>query len=145
MILPCSREDENTAARCFRSEEQPMTGETILVVEDNALNMELICDLLRSKGYHIIEATTGEQALELVKVHHPRLVLMDVQLPELDGLAVTRIIKADPSTKDITVVAVTAHAMRGDETKAYEAGCAAYLAKPIDTRELPKMVSMFLA
>lgn len=124
--------------------EVSVTGEKILVVEDNPLNMELVSDLLRSKGYQVIEATTGEQALKLIKEHHPSLVLMDVQLPELDGLSVTRIIKTDPATSDITVVAITAHAMRGDERKVYEAGCAAYLAKPIDTRELPKVVSRFL-
>lgn len=121
-----------------------MAGEKILIVEDNPLNMELVSDLLQVRGYQVIEATTGKQALELVRQHHPDLILMDVQLPGLDGLAVTKMLKSDPATEDIIVVAITAHAMRGDEAKVYAAGCSAYIAKPIDTRELPRVVSRFL-
>ncbi len=121
-----------------------MAGERILVVEDNPLNMELVTDVLQVRGYSVIEATSGKQALEMVREHRPSLILMDVQLPGLDGLSVTRMLKSDPSTSDIIVVAVTVHAMRGDEAKVYEAGCSAYLPKPIDTRELPRVISRFL-
>lgn len=121
-----------------------MAGERILIVEDNPLNMELVSDLLQVRGYQVMEATTGQQALELVRRYHPDLILMDVQLPGLDGLSLTKMLKSDPTTEDIIVVAITAHAMRGDEAKVYEAGCSAYIPKPIDTRELPKVVSGFL-
>ncbi|MDA8188296.1 MAG: response regulator [Dehalococcoidales bacterium] len=121
-----------------------MAGKRILVVEDHPLNRELVSDLLLARGYEVLEATTGQQALEMGREHRPDLILMDVQLPELDGLSATRILKSDPATQDIVVVAITAHAMRGDEAKVYDAGCSGYISKPINTRELPKIIEQFL-
>ena len=121
-----------------------MPGETILVVEDNALNMELITDILESNEYRVLQATTGREALELVRTDPPALILMDIQLPGLDGLTVTGVLKDDEKTRDIPVIALTAHAMRGDEEKARQAGCDGYISKPIDTRELPKTIRAFL-
>lgn len=121
-----------------------MAGKRILVVEDHPLNRELVSDLLLARGYEVLEATTGQQALEMGREHRPDLILMDVQLTELDGLSATRILKSDPATQDIVVVAITAHAMRGDEAKVYDAGCSGYISKPINTRELPKIIEQFL-
>ncbi|MCL5960227.1 MAG: response regulator [Chloroflexi bacterium] len=121
-----------------------MAGKRILVVEDHPLNMELVSDVLLARGYEVLEATTGQQALDMGREHRPDLILMDVQLPGLDGLSATRILKSDPATQDIVVVAITAHAMRGDEAKVYDAGCSGYISKPINTRELPKIIEQFL-
>lgn len=121
-----------------------MAGETILVVEDNAMNMELITDLLESRGYLVVQATSGSDALNLAKTEHPGIILMDIQLPGLDGLTVTGVLKDDPQTRDIPIIALTAHAMRGDEEKAREAGCDGYISKPIDTRQLPVTIRAHL-
>ena len=121
-----------------------MANETILVVEDNVLNMELITDILEVKGYEVLQATTGSDALDLVNSKHPDLILMDIQLPGLDGLTITGIIKDNPDIRDIPIVAITAHAMRGDEEKVREAGCDGYISKPIDTRKLPDTIQGFL-
>ena len=121
-----------------------MAGETILVVEDNMLNLELISDLLEVHGYRVLKATAGAEALKQSQSEHPDLILMDIQLPGLDGLTITGILKDDPGTRDIPVIALTAHAMRGDEEKALQAGCNAYISKPIDTRQLPITLRSFL-
>ncbi len=121
-----------------------MANETILVVEDNVMNMELITDILEVKGYEVLQATTGSDALDLVNSKHPDLILMDIQLPGLDGLTITGIIKDNPDIRDIPIVAITAHAMRGDEEKVREAGCDGYISKPIDTRKLPDTIQGFL-
>ncbi|MFQ5840305.1 MAG: response regulator [Candidatus Methylomirabilales bacterium] len=117
---------------------------TILVVEDNPINMELVCDILESHGHTILRAPEGNEAMRLLRDHHPDLILMDIQLPGLDGLEITRMIKKDPKTKDITVVALTAHAMKGDRERILEAGCSGYIPKPVDTRELPRRVAQYL-
>ncbi len=117
----------------------------ILVVEDNLMNMELAVDLLRFQGYEIFTAQTGKEALEIAAREELDLVLMDVQLPGMDGLAVTKILKENPKTKHIPVVALTAHAMKGDEERMLEEGCAGYIPKPIDTREFPKAVEKFIS
>lgn len=122
-----------------------MAREKILVVEDNPLNMELICDILLARDYLVYEATTGHEALEMAGNFQPDLVVMDLRLPGLDGLAATRKLKEDERTKDTIVVALTAHAMKRDELMAYEAGCSAYMAKPIDTREFARLVDRLLA
>lgn len=114
-----------------------MASETILVVEDNFMNMELVTDILEANGYRVIQAITGNEALNKVNETSPDLVLMDIQLPGLDGLTATGIIKDNPETRDIPIIALTAHAMRGDEEKALMAGCDGYISKPIDTRALP--------
>src|SRR5262245_44283474 len=101
----------------------PMAGERILLVEDNAANRRMAEFLLKSRGMVVIEAETAAAAIELARVERPDLILMDVQLPGMDGYAATRAIKADPATRDIPVVALTAYAMSGDRDRAREAGC----------------------
>jgi len=122
-----------------------MAGETILIVEDNPLNMELATDLLEAAGYVVRQAGTAEEAMQAAKAGSLKLILMDVSLPGMDGLAATKALKADPSTKSIPVIAVTAHAMKGDEEKARAAGCEGYITKPIDTRDFPATVARVLA
>jgi len=118
-----------------------MPAKTILVVDDNPVNLKLIRVILNREGYHVQVAPDGESALALIAKSHPRLILMDLQLPGMDGLTLTRRLKADPATRHIPVIAITAYAMIGDEVKAREAGCDAYLSKPIDTRALPSMIA----
>lgn len=122
-----------------------MAGERILVVDDHAQNSKLLAFLLGAQGYAVQTAGNAEEALAAVAVEVPRLILMDLQLPGMDGLTLTRKLKADARTRATVVVAVTAYAMRGDEARALEAGCDGYLTKPIDTRALPGLVASFLA
>ena len=117
----------------------------ILVVEDEPKNLKLVCDLLQACGYTTIEAIDGEQGVELAKVKKPDLILMDIQMPVMDGLEATRILKADTNTKDIPVLALTSYAMKGDEERILEAGCNGYLAKPFDIQELLKEVGKYLS
>lgn len=121
-----------------------MAGETILIVEDNELNLELATDLLESAGYVVRQARTAEEAIHAARTTKPQLILMDIGLPGMDGLAATRLLKADPATRQIPVLAVTSHAMKGDEEKARAAGCTGYMTKPIDTRTFPKTVARML-
>lgn len=121
-----------------------MSNKNVMVVEDNEKNRKLIRVVLKAKGYNVIEATTGEEALSLLKEQRPDIILMDIQLPGIDGLTLIRQIKADVDKKDIPIIAVTAHAMKGDEQKILETGCDAYMSKPIDTRELPLTIEKYL-
>ena len=121
-----------------------MTIKTILVVEDNELNMKLVRGLIKIGNYGMLEAIDAESGIEQIREQRPDLVLMDIQLPGMDGLSATKIIKEDPSLKDIPVVALTSYAMQGDEEKALEAGCTGYIAKPIDTRKFLETVSQYL-
>ena len=121
-----------------------MTIKTILVVEDNELNMKLVRGLIKIGKYGMLEAIDAESGIEQIREQRPDLVLMDIQLPGMDGLSATKIIKEDPSLKDIPVVALTSYAMQGDEEKALEAGCTGYIAKPIDTRKFLETVSQYL-
>lgn len=116
----------------------------VLVVEDNPLNLELATDLLQACGIEVIPAATGEAAIKLAHEHMPNLILMDLSLPGMDGLQATRALKADPQTARIPIVAVTAHAMKGDEQKALDVGCEGYITKPIDTRLFPTLVAQYL-
>ena len=116
----------------------------VLVVEDNALNLELVTDLLEAAGYTVCHAITADEAFRAAFELSPDLILMDVSLPGLDGLAATRVLKTDPATRHLTIVALTAHAMKGDEALALRAGCAGYLAKPIDTRTFAAKVAAFI-
>jgi two-component system cell cycle response regulator DivK len=109
-----------------------MGGKRILLIEDNAVNRRLAQFLLKSQGYEVWEVTSAPEAFESLKERQPDLILMDIQLPGIDGLTATRQLKADPATRDIPVLAVTSYAMKGDETKAFEAGCSGYVTKPID-------------
>ena len=117
----------------------------ILVVEDNSLNLELVTDLLEAAGFSVASARTAEEGLRLARATLPDLILMDLSLPGMDGLAATRTLKADPATAHLPVIALTAHAMRGDQEMALQAGCDDYLAKPIDTRTFPIHIRNFIA
>jgi two-component system cell cycle response regulator DivK len=113
-----------------------MAGEQILVVEDNQKNMKLLRDVLEAKGYRTLEAMTGVDAVELATEHGPDLVLMDVQLPDIDGLEALGRLRADARTASIPVLAVTAQAMHGDRERFLAAGFDAYISKPVDIVEL---------
>jgi two-component system cell cycle response regulator len=121
-----------------------MAGESILIVEDNPTNLKLTTFLLKSEGYDVSTAIDGPESLKLIESIHPDLILMDVQLPGIDGLEVTRRLKKNPKTQSIPVIALTAYAMKGDKEKALEAGCDGYLSKPIDTRMFPSQIRTFL-
>jgi two-component system, cell cycle response regulator DivK len=116
----------------------------ILVVEDQEDNRQILRDLLLSVGYELIEAEDGEQGLAAAAAHHPDLILMDIQMPVLDGYETTRRIKADPALRAIPVIAVTSYALSGDETKARAAGCDDYIAKPYSPRALLAKVRQYL-
>jgi CheY-like chemotaxis protein len=121
-----------------------MHEDTILIVDDNPLNLKLARLLLRSEGYDVHTAADAEEAQVKLQTLHPRLILMDVQLPGMDGLELTRRLKADPATQDIIILALTAYAMKGDEERIRDAGCDGYIPKPIDTRLLPTTVASYL-
>jgi two-component system cell cycle response regulator DivK len=106
-------------------------AKTVLVVEDNELNMKLFHDLLEANGYNIVQTRSGLEAIDLAREHRPDLILMDIQLPEVSGLEVTKWIKEDDDLRSIPVIAVTAFAMKGDEERIRQGGCEAYLSKPI--------------
>ena len=116
----------------------------ILVVEDNELNMKLLNDVLEAHGFDVLSTPRGKVAVEWAKEHHPDLILMDLQLPDLSGLDATRRIKADAATQDIPVIAVTAFAMAGDEKKALDHGCDAYVAKPIVLKDFLNLIAGFI-
>ena len=122
-----------------------MAGERILIVDDNAINLKLVAYLMKANGYTVVTALDAESAIETIRSNHPDVILMDIQLPGIDGLELTRRLKADPKTRDIVIVAVTAYAMKGDQAKALAAGCDDYITKPIDTRTLPETIAKHLA
>jgi two-component system, cell cycle response regulator DivK len=117
----------------------------VLIVEDNDLNMKLFHDLLEAHGYATLQTKDGMEALKLARQHHPDLILMDIQLPEVSGLEVTKWIKEDDDLKAIPIIAVTAFAMKGDEEKIREGGCEAYIAKPISVANFLQTVERFLS
>jgi CheY-like chemotaxis protein len=121
-----------------------VAGESILIVDDNPTNLKLIRVLLTGEGYDVRVAADAAEALAVLRTFTARLILMDIQLPGIDGLELTRRLKAAPETRDVIVVALTAYAMKGDAQRMLEAGCDGYIAKPIDTREFPATVSGFL-
>jgi CheY-like chemotaxis protein len=116
----------------------------ILVVDDNEFNLALTCAVLERAGYEVEAVRSGEAALTAISERRPQLVLMDVQLPGRDGLDLTRDLKSEPATAGIPIVALTAHAMRGDDQEALAAGCSGYISKPIDTRTFASEVGRFL-
>ena len=120
-------------------------AKTVLIVEDNELNMKLFHDLLDSKGYNILQTKDGMEALKIARSDKPDLILMDIQLPEVSGLEVTKWIKEDDDLRHIPVIAVTAFAMKGDEEKILEGGCEAYIAKPISVANFLSTVEKFLS
>ncbi len=117
----------------------------ILIVEDNELNMKLFNDLLQAHGYETLQTKDGREALTLARDNKPDLILMDIQLPEISGLEITKMLKADPDLKAIPVIAVTAFAMKGDEEKIREGGCEGYIAKPISVANFLQTVAKFLS
>jgi CheY-like chemotaxis protein len=118
----------------------------ILIVDDNPVNLKLASDVLECAGYRILKAVDAEEALIVIgREEKPALILMDIALPGMDGLTLTKRLKAEPYTRDIVVIALTAFAMKGDLEKAIAAGCNGYISKPIDTRRLPEQVAEFLA
>jgi len=117
----------------------------ILVVDDNADNLKLLVFLLTRRGYRVETAVDAQTALDALETFRPVLILMDVQLPGMDGLELTRHLKQNPATRDILVAVVTAYAMKSDETRAFDAGADAYIPKPIDTRTLPAFLEELLA
>jgi two-component system cell cycle response regulator DivK len=119
-------------------------AKTVLIVEDNELNMKLFNDLLESKGCRIVQTRNGVEAVELARIHRPDLILMDIQLPEISGLQVTQWLKDDEELRSIPVIAVTAFAMKGDEEKIRQGGCEAYLSKPISVAKFFETVDHFL-
>lgn len=121
-----------------------MAGEPILVVEDNPANLTLVRTLLDEAGYAVRYAVDADAALAILHEFRPRLILMDIQLPGIDGLTLARMLKANPSMRDIIIVGLTAYAMKGDEERILAAGCDGYLAKPFDTRSLPGVVASYL-
>lgn len=124
-----------------------MAERNILVVEDNDMNMQLVEFLLEEGGYHIVKATSGEEALAITRNGEggaPDLILMDIHLPGMDGLSVVRAIKSDERTSRIPILALTAHAMRGDKDRFLEAGCDGYISKPIDVKTFIASIERYL-
>ena len=119
-------------------------SKTILIVEDNDLNMKLLNDLLQAHGYSTLQTMDGRDVIKIAREHNPDLILMDIQLPEISGLEVTKMLKADNDLKSIPVIAVTAFAMKGDEEKIREGGCEGYIAKPISVPTFLDTISKFL-
>jgi len=121
-----------------------MNNPTILVIEDNALNMKLVKSLLKIGNYTVLEAEDAETGIRLARERKPDLILMDIQLPGMDGLTATRILKEDTAVNGTPIIALTSHAMEGDEQKALNAGCAGYISKPIDTKSFLHTLRLFL-
>jgi CheY-like chemotaxis protein len=122
-----------------------MNGAVVLIVDDNPANLKLARVILVTEGYDVLTANDAQEALRVVSTVTPRLILMDIQLPDMDGLELTRRLKLDPRYRDIVIVALTAYAMKGDDEKAKKAGCDGYVTKPIDPDTLPNIVAGFLA
>ncbi|HJT23476.1 MAG TPA: response regulator [bacterium] len=121
-----------------------MANEPVLIVDDNLLNLKLEKRLLELEQYQVLTARNADETLRLLERFHPRLILMDFQLPGMDGVELTKKVKADPKNRDVLVLIVTSYDQRGDEAKAKAAGCDGYLNKPIDTQALPAIVAGYL-
>jgi len=113
----------------------------VLIVDDNSTNLKLVAYLVKAQGHEVDTATDADAALAAIRAHKPAVILMDLQLPGIDGLELTRRIKSDAAMRDIAIIAVTAYAMKGDRERALEAGCDDYVSKPIDTRALPATIA----
>ncbi len=120
-------------------------AERILIVDDNPTNLKLVTFLMQQSGYDVTTAADADDAMASIRTRPPDLILMDVQLPGIDGLELTRRLKTDPATQSILIIAVTAYAMKGDQDKALSVGCDDYVTKPIDTKQLPLTVAKHLA
>lgn len=119
-------------------------GRVILIVEDDPKNLKLLRDLLQIRGYTTLEATDGKQGVDMARAKMPDLIFMDIQMPVMDGFEAINILKADPVTKSIPIIALTAFAMQGDREKCMEAGCNDYITKPLDTRAFVTKVKEYL-
>jgi two-component system, cell cycle response regulator DivK len=122
----------------------PALPKTVLIVEDNELNMKLFNDILEAQGYRVLQTRDGLSALDIARAHMPDLILMDIQLPEVSGIEVTKWLKEDEILRAIPVIAVTAFAMKGDEEKIREGGCEAYISKPISVMSFLQTIDAFL-
>ncbi len=122
-----------------------MASKSILIIEDNPMNLKLVRDVLQIEGYETLEAETGETGVELARERHPAVILMDVNLPQMDGREAMKILKADASTRQIPIIAVTSLAMKGDRERLLAAGFDGYISKPIDIKELPRLVESYVA
>ena len=136
---------ETRSAGDVRRPEVRPGNRTVLIVEDNELNMKLFHDLLAAHGYATIQTRNGLEALEFARRHRPALILMDIQLPEVSGLEVTKWIKEDDELRAIPIIAVTAFAMKGDKESLLQGGCEAYIAKPVTVTKLLEVVERFLS
>jgi len=125
-------------------QERPSVPKTVMIVEDNELNMKLFNDLLRANGYATLPMRNGYEALDALKEHRPDLIIMDIQLPEISGLEVTKRIKQDEALRAIPIIAVTAFAMKGDEERIRQGGCEGYLSKPISVATFIQTVRSFV-
>jgi two-component system cell cycle response regulator DivK len=133
------------AACKIKSEEAPMlTDFTILYVEDNKDNRTLVRRVLNAEGYQVVEAANATEALEILDVDRPNLILMDINMPDMDGYKLTTMIKKKPGFETVPIIAITANVMRGDEERSIEAGCDAYIQKPIDIDLLANQVERFV-
>ena len=135
---------ESSRTIAGRRPEAPQMAKTVLIVEDNELNMKLFHDLLDAHGYQTLQTRNGMDALKIARARRPDLILMDIQLPEVSGLEVTRWLKDDEELRDIPVIAVTAFAMKGDEEIIRQGGCEAYISKPISVTSFLDTVRRFL-
>ena len=122
----------------------PADAKTVLVVEDNELNMKLFNDLLDAHGYKTLQTRDGMEALDMAREHKPDLILMDIQLPEVSGLEVTKWLKADDDLQSIPVIAVTAFAMKGDEERILQGGCEGYISKPISVPHFLETIARYI-
>ncbi|HKY09657.1 MAG TPA: response regulator [Candidatus Binatia bacterium] len=120
-----------------------MPEKSILIVDDNPVNLKLVRILLTGEGYHVLTAGNAAETMRVLAERRPQIILMDIQLPGIDGLELTRRLKADPLTRDIRILGLTAYAMKGDEERIIAAGCDGYIAKPIDTRTLPQVIERY--
>ncbi|HEY4473293.1 MAG TPA: response regulator [Stellaceae bacterium] len=136
MALQLDKQDHNGAQTAPKR---------VLIVEDNELNMKLFNDLLEAHGYYTLQTKDGVEALRMARAHRPDLILMDIQLPEVSGLEVTKWLKEDDELRSIPIIAVTAFAMKGDEQKIRDGGCEAYIAKPISVASFMSTVERFLS
>jgi len=135
---------ESSKTIAGRRPEAPLVAKTVLIVEDNELNMKLFHDLLDAHGYRTLQTRSGLEALKIAREHRPNLILMDIQLPEVSGLEVTRWLKDDEALREIPIIAVTAFAMKGDEQRIRQGGCEAYISKPISIMTFLETVRRYL-
>jgi two-component system, cell cycle response regulator DivK len=144
--MAMSKSEHGDAAEGVKTPERQgnANGQRILIVEDDRLSMTLLSDFLNAHGYSVLKTSEGLEAINLARAEQPDLILMDIRLPGINGFEVTRLLKQDNQTKAIPIIAVTAFATPGDETRALASGCAAYITKPVNVDELLRTIELFL-